>query len=360
MRLALLLCLASTSLVAAEAAPAPAAERDGAHDFDPLLGRWKFHLKRRLKPLTGSNTWIDLEGTGDCRKLWDGAMIEQAIFDGADTHIEGSVERLYNPQSHQWRLYWANRKTGIMDPPQVGKFKDGRGEFFAKDTVDGKAIVVRFAWTALNTRSPHFEQSYSADGGKTWEVNWITDQTRLDDQVTPYDMIPATLGDALLAEIPPSFRLVAIYKMPDGKHFQLSVTKGGSSDAPDCRATARYKTQSIKVGSHDACYSSLDSNSFHIEWTFRDYRVSLLMSAELDFATGLRVLARRAEAAAAWLDSFFVRSGPSLEANRAAIAPKIAAMHAHAKWLTTDPRTIDKLHKGSLEIDQPDQWYERP
>jgi hypothetical protein len=26
---------------------------------------------------------------------------------------------------------------------------------------------------------PHFEQSFSNDGGKTWEVNWITDQERI-------------------------------------------------------------------------------------------------------------------------------------------------------------------------------------
>jgi hypothetical protein len=363
MRLALLLCLASATLVAAEAPAAPDAGRDGSHDFDPLLGRWKFHLKRRLKPLTGSNTWIDLEGTGDCRKLWDGAMIEQAIFDGADTHIEGSVERLYNPQTHQWRLYWANRKTGIMDPPQVGRFKDGRGEFFAKDTVDGKAILVRFAWTALNTKSPHFEQSYSADGGKTWEVNWITDQTKVDDQLTPYDMIPATIGDAVLAEIQPTFELRAIYKMPGGKSFQLSVMKGGSMNPPECQSTAGRKTQSIKVGSHDACYSSVSGDSFHwchIEWLFRDYRVLVLLNAEVDFAAGLHILAPRAELAAAWLDSFFARSGPSLEANRAAIAPAIAAMHAHAKWLESAPHTIDKLHKGALEIGQPDHWYEQP
>ena len=176
------LALAPVATSAADAAPpAPAAERDGSRDFDPLLGRWKYHLKRRLKPLTGSNSWVDLEGTGECRKIWDGAVVEQAIFDGSGQHIEGVVMRLYNPQSRQWRLYWANRKVGVMDPPQVGEFKDGRGEFFAQDTIDGKTVLVRFAWTALNTKSPHFEQSFSADGGTTWEVNWITDQTKIGD-----------------------------------------------------------------------------------------------------------------------------------------------------------------------------------
>ena len=67
-------------------------------------------------------------------------------------------------------------------PPQIGEFKNGRGEFFAQDTLNGKAILVRFVWTNTTTNTPHFEQSFSDDGGKTWEVNWITDQTRVKDE----------------------------------------------------------------------------------------------------------------------------------------------------------------------------------
>jgi hypothetical protein len=161
----------------------PKAERDGQHDFDPLIGSWKYHLKRRLHPLTGSTTWIELNGTGVCYKVWDGgAQLDTFEADGSTGHIEGLTLRLYNPQSHQWRLYWANSKIGILDPPQVGEFKNGQGEFFAQDTINGKTILIRFVWTNMTTNSPHFEQSFSDDGGKTWEVNWITDQTRIPDE----------------------------------------------------------------------------------------------------------------------------------------------------------------------------------
>lgn len=156
-----------------------ATQRDGSRDFDPLLGSWKYHLKRRLKPLTGSNNWVEYEGTGVCRKIYDGAQIDQLLADGPAGHIEGLTLRTYNPDSHQWRLYWASRKSGVLDPPQVGEFKESRGEFFAQDTINGKTILIRYAWTNLTTDSPHFEQSFSDDGGKTWEVNWITDQTRV-------------------------------------------------------------------------------------------------------------------------------------------------------------------------------------
>ncbi|HUI52439.1 MAG TPA: hypothetical protein VLX60_11670 [Terriglobales bacterium] len=183
--LALLPLLGSTrrSVGTAKSTPQAApAGRDGSHDFDPLLGSWKYHLRRRLRPLTGSNTWIEFDGTGVCRTIYDGAQIDQILVNGPDGQIEGLTLRTYSPDSHQWRLYWANKKIGILDPPQVGEFKNGVGEFFAQDTINGKTILIRYRWTNLNTTSPHFEQSFSDDGGKTWEVNWITDQTRGGDE----------------------------------------------------------------------------------------------------------------------------------------------------------------------------------
>ena len=182
--LALPAFVGSRPLSAQAGAPAQSAisARDGSHDFDPVLGSWKYHLRRRLNPLTGSNTWVDYEGTGVCRKIYDGAQIDQFVGDGPAGHIEGLTLRTYNPESHQWRLYWANRKIGILDPPQVGEFRNGVGEFYAIDTYSNKTVLVRFRWTNLDTPTPHFEQSFSDDGGKTWEVNWITDQTHLPDQ----------------------------------------------------------------------------------------------------------------------------------------------------------------------------------
>jgi hypothetical protein len=154
--------------------------RDGQHDFDFELGSWKIHLRRLQHPLTGSSSWIEFDGTSVTRKVWEGrSQIEEFETDGPTGHIEGLTLRTYNPQSHQWSLYWANSKDGTVVPPQIGQFKDGRGEFYAQDTFNGKSIFVRFIWSGTTTNLPHFEQSFSDDGGKTWEVNWITDQTRV-------------------------------------------------------------------------------------------------------------------------------------------------------------------------------------
>jgi hypothetical protein len=175
--------LAQTAPSAAAPVPQqPAAARDGQRDFDFELGTWKIHLKRLLHPLSGSNNWVDFDGTSVTRKVWDGrAQLEQFETDGAAGHIEGLTLRLYNPQSRQWSLNWATSKDGTLGQPTVGEFKNGRGEFYDQEAFQGRMILVRFIWSAITPNSAHFEQSFSPDGGKTWEVNWITDQTRVSD-----------------------------------------------------------------------------------------------------------------------------------------------------------------------------------
>jgi len=167
----------------AESSVASPTEPADQHDFDFDFGHWDIPLQRLVDRLANSHTWVKFDGTSVTRKVWNGrSQIEEFEADSPSGHIEGLTLRLYNPETHQWRLYWANSKVGALEPPQIGQFKDGVGEFYAQDTWKGKMVIVRFLWTNTTTNKPHFEQSFSDDGGKTWEVNWITDQTRVPDQ----------------------------------------------------------------------------------------------------------------------------------------------------------------------------------
>lgn len=159
------------------------AERDGQHDFDFEIGTWKTHLKRRLHPLTGSDTWVEMEGTTVVRKVWNGkANLVELVADGPSGHFEGLSLRLYNPQSHQWSLNFASSGGGTLTTPTIGQFKDGRGEFYDQETFDGRAILVRFVISEITPKSCRFEQAFSADGGKTWEINWIAVDTRVSEE----------------------------------------------------------------------------------------------------------------------------------------------------------------------------------
>lgn len=161
----------------------PTAERrDGRHDFDFAIGTWKTQLRRLVRPLTGSTTWVELEGTTVVRKVWDGrANLAELKLDTADGPIHVLSLRLYNPQSRQWSLNAANSSSGTLSVPTVGEFKGGRGEFYDQEVFEGRTILVRNVWSDITADSCRFEQSFSDDGGKTWEVNWIAVDTRVKD-----------------------------------------------------------------------------------------------------------------------------------------------------------------------------------
>jgi hypothetical protein len=157
-------------------------ERDGQHDFDFAIGTWHTRLKRLVRPLTGSTTWVEYEGTTVVRKVWDGrANLAELTVDTPDGPLQVLSLRLYNPQSRQWSLNSANSRTGTLSVPTVGEFKNGRGEFYDQEVFDGRTILVRNVWTDITADSCRFEQSFSNDGGKTWELNWIAVDTRIED-----------------------------------------------------------------------------------------------------------------------------------------------------------------------------------
>lgn len=155
-------------------------ERNGEHDFDFDIGTWKTHLTRLQRPLTGSTTWVDYEGTTVVRKVWNGrANLAELEADGPAGHLEVLSLRLYDPQAHQWSLNTASSKGGTISVPTIGEFKNGRGEFFDTEPINGRIVLVRNIWSDITPNSCRFEQSFSADGGKTWEVNWVATDTRV-------------------------------------------------------------------------------------------------------------------------------------------------------------------------------------
>jgi hypothetical protein len=156
-------------------------DRDGQHDFDFEIGTWKTHLRRLQRPLTGSTTWVEYDGTTVVRKILDGrANLVELVVDGPAGHIEALSLRLYNSESHQWSLNFSGNGSGSLSQPTIGEFKDGRGEFFDQEMFNGRAIFVRFVISDITPTTCHFEQSFSEDGGKTWEVNWIAVDTRVE------------------------------------------------------------------------------------------------------------------------------------------------------------------------------------
>lgn len=161
------------------ATPAPAPLRDGAHDFDFLHGRWKVRNRRLKQPLTSSSEWYEFDAINIERPLWDGrANFEEYDGDSPQGRIRAVALRLYNPATKQWTIHWSNSANGTLDQPMTGSFRDGRGEFYNQEEVGGRSIFVRFIWSPGDANHCRWEQAFSADGGRTWETNWIMELTR--------------------------------------------------------------------------------------------------------------------------------------------------------------------------------------
>jgi hypothetical protein len=161
------------------AAPPSPVLRDGARDFEFDLGSWTTDSSRLVHPLTGSKEWVELHGTTVVTKLWGGrANLAEYHADGAAGRIELLSLRVYNPTSGQWSLNFATPSVGTFGVPGVGQFRDGRGDFYDQEIIDGKAVLVRFSIWGITPTTAQSEQAFSADGGRTWEVNWINRYTR--------------------------------------------------------------------------------------------------------------------------------------------------------------------------------------
>jgi hypothetical protein len=165
--------------------PKPAAavpNLSGLHDFDFRAGEWVAHHRRLKERLAGSHEWVEFDGTQSFRILIDGyANEDENVLNmpGGGAY-KGVTLRAYDPKTGQWAIWWLDGRDpfGDLDPPVKGRFEKGVGTFYSNDTLRGKTVRVRFTWSNITATSAHWEQAFSPDGGKTWEVNWITDFKR--------------------------------------------------------------------------------------------------------------------------------------------------------------------------------------
>lgn len=164
------------------AAPAPlpvAHPHPGRGDFDFLAGRWDVRHRRLKRRLAGETEWETFGGTFVNWPVLGGqGNVGDNVFDFPDGVRRGMGVRAFDPASGQWSSWWFDgRDPTRLDPPVRGGFADGVGTFVSDDVYEGRPIKVRVLWSRT-ANTPRWEQAFSADGGATWETNWISDFTR--------------------------------------------------------------------------------------------------------------------------------------------------------------------------------------
>ncbi len=110
--------------------------------------------------------------------LGNRANLVELDVTGPSGRIQGASLRLYEPQAHRWTLNFFNVNDGLLTTPMTGEFRDGTGTFFGPDVFNDKQILVRFVISKVTPDVYRFEQAFSTDSGKSWEVNWIATDTR--------------------------------------------------------------------------------------------------------------------------------------------------------------------------------------
>lgn len=172
---------AASARTEADAALAiPVTPASSPHDFDFEHGRWHTTLRRRLHPLSGSDVWADYAGTTIVRPVLDGrANLVELDVSGPEGRLLGLSLRLFEAKRQRWTLNFSNAASGTLAAPMTGGFGGGpRGVFYSAEEFDGRRVLARFVIESTSADTCRFEQAFSADGGMTWETNWIAVDTR--------------------------------------------------------------------------------------------------------------------------------------------------------------------------------------
>ncbi|MEU8635458.1 hypothetical protein AB0C38_25120 [Amycolatopsis sp. NPDC048633] len=180
-------CLSALLLVATAASgdastpPASSTSADGQRDFEWEIGTWRSTVRVLAEPLSESaDQWLQFAGTSTVRPLLDGrANVLEFEVSGPNGSINALNMRLYEPQAQRWSLTFVNIRDGLLTPAVYGGFRNGTGEFYGDDQLDGRPIKVRFLISRPGPDEARFEQAFSADGGRTWETNWLAVDRRI-------------------------------------------------------------------------------------------------------------------------------------------------------------------------------------
>jgi hypothetical protein len=143
-------------------------------DFDFLMGDWTIDNRRLKTRWTSRPQWERFASRSRCEKRLGGlGNIEEIIF--PDQGTAGMALRLFDPALRRWSIWWASSRDGRLQPPVVGGFVGGLGEFYGEDLDDGRFVAVRFRWQKSAPHGgPRWEQAFSLDG-RAWELNWTMD-----------------------------------------------------------------------------------------------------------------------------------------------------------------------------------------
>ncbi|MBC8024914.1 MAG: hypothetical protein H7Y89_02895 [Steroidobacteraceae bacterium] len=149
-------------------------------DWEWLVGNWDVWHERLRDRLVGSTTWDKFGGKCNSWPTLGGlGNIDDCLLYLPSGTYRAFAPRAFDPATGKWSIWWLDgRSASKLDPPVMGGFHAQEGEFFGDDAHKGTPVEVRFRWHETGSKRPHWDQSFSTDGGKSWEINWRNYFTR--------------------------------------------------------------------------------------------------------------------------------------------------------------------------------------
>jgi len=156
--------------------------RSASHDFDFFIGKWRVHHRRLKARLAACEDWLEFEGSCETRLLLGGlGNLDDNVLEVPGAPYRAVTLRSFDPKTGQWAIWWLDgRYPHALDQPMLGGWENGVGLFYCDDVFEGRPIKVRFTWRHPSVETCQWEQAFSADGGETWEANWVMDFTRVE------------------------------------------------------------------------------------------------------------------------------------------------------------------------------------
>jgi hypothetical protein len=153
----------------------PAAPTPGAlGQFAFLTGEWRIANRSIIE-----GEWREYPGEASVAALLDGAASIEELRIPA-RNFSGMAVRLLDRENLIWSDHWINAARGaITAPAQTGSFENSVGIFTADYSQDGRTVKAVGVWDQITPHSCRWRQATSADGGCTWEQNWIMHWTRV-------------------------------------------------------------------------------------------------------------------------------------------------------------------------------------
>lgn len=147
-----------------------------AQQFDFLVGEWE--ILNEIRTLEGG--WVKTFATLEGHKRRDGCAVIGRWYgvarDGGP--LDGITIRAFDPDSRQWSIVWLDNRSTLQLQPLTGEFVDGVGQFYRENEFHGERVKLRFTWDEITDDSARWSRSFSLDGGRTWETDWIMYFTR--------------------------------------------------------------------------------------------------------------------------------------------------------------------------------------